>query len=61
LSRTEDCCVPEEIPTHPSAIEHLERYRFAAKFARSKDVLDIACGAGYGSRILLKEGNAGPF
>lgn len=58
MSRTEDCCVPEEIPTHPSAIEHLERYRFAAKFARSKDVLDIACGAGYGSRILLKEGNA---
>jgi SAM-dependent methyltransferase len=56
--KTEDCCVPEEDPGHPAVLEHLERYRFAARFAGSKDVLDIACGAGYGSHLLLEEGKA---
>ncbi len=31
---------------------HLERYRFAARHCRSGRVLDIACGVGYGSRLL---------
>jgi 2-polyprenyl-3-methyl-5-hydroxy-6-metoxy-1,4-benzoquinol methylase len=34
------------------AVEHLHRYAFAAAFVASKDVLDIASGEGYGSRLL---------
>jgi 2-polyprenyl-3-methyl-5-hydroxy-6-metoxy-1,4-benzoquinol methylase len=36
--------------------DHMERYRFAAGFARGKTVLDIACGVGYGSKILSEAG-----
>jgi len=31
---------------------HLGRYRFAAEFCAGKDVLDAACGTGYGSALL---------
>lgn len=34
---------------------HVERYEFATKFA-SGQVLDCACGVGYGSDILLRDG-----
>jgi dTDP-4-amino-4,6-dideoxygalactose transaminase/SAM-dependent methyltransferase len=37
--------------------DHFARYKFAAQFVKDKKVLDIACGAGYGSK-LLKEGGA---
>lgn len=36
--------------------EHLERYKFAAGLVAGKDVLDVACGAGYGGPILCKAG-----
>jgi SAM-dependent methyltransferase len=36
--------------------EHINRYRFAAKWAKGKRVLDIASGEGYGSRGLLGAG-----
>lgn len=32
--------------------EHIERYNFALNYCRNKNVLDIACGIGYGSKIL---------
>jgi len=35
--------------------EHLHRYAFAAQFVRGKNVLDLACGEGYGSYILAKQ------
>jgi len=34
---------------------HLERYRFAARHARAGRLLDIACGVGYGTRLLCDE------
>jgi SAM-dependent methyltransferase len=34
---------------------HIERYEFAAKQARSGRLLDIACGVGYGSRLIADE------
>jgi SAM-dependent methyltransferase len=34
--------------------EHLARYAFAARLARGKRVLDIACGVGYGSAELAR-------
>jgi ubiquinone/menaquinone biosynthesis C-methylase UbiE len=32
--------------------EHIARYEFAARFVGGKKVLDIACGAGYGSAMI---------
>jgi len=34
------------------AYEHVARYRLAMEHARGKDVLDLACGEGYGSALL---------
>lgn len=36
-------------------IKHVERYEFAQKYCKKKDVLDAACGCGYGSNILSVE------
>jgi len=36
--------------------EHVQRYTFATNYAKGKSVLDIACGAGYGSYLLLAGG-----
>ena len=38
--------------------EHVYRYAFALPFARGKTVLDIACGAGYGTAALGRAGAA---
>jgi len=38
-------------PKNGLLIEHIARYSFAKQFCRGR-VLDIACGAGYGSEIL---------
>jgi len=39
------------------AVQHIDRYRFAQKFIRPNDsVLDIACGSGYGTMMLLRAG-----
>ena len=38
--------------------EHLVRYQMAAKFVNNKKVLDIACGSGYGTRILAQAGGS---
>ena len=34
--------------------EHLHRYAYATQFAANKKVLDLACGEGYGSRLLAR-------
>lgn len=46
-----------QVGTELSDIEpkHVERYQFAQKYCTDKDVLDAACGCGYGSNILSKE------
>jgi len=35
---------------------HLERYRLAAEYVRDADVVDCACGTGYGSAMLVQAG-----
>ena len=35
-----------------NTLEHLHRYAVALEFAKGKRVLDIACGEGYGSKLL---------
>jgi len=36
--------------------EHIARYRFAAQVVRGRNVLDIGCGVGYGSRFMMESG-----
>jgi SAM-dependent methyltransferase len=36
--------------------EHAARYRWAARAVRGRAVLDVACGTGYGSAMLLRAG-----
>ena len=33
-------------------LDHVTRYKLAGKYVKRKEVLDISCGTGYGSRIL---------
>jgi SAM-dependent methyltransferase len=50
--------VPGESPER-LVEEHVARYRFAAGYTAGQRVLDVACGAGYGSALLCDEGRAG--
>lgn len=34
--------------------DHLERYRFATRLVKNIQVLDVACGTGYGSQLLAE-------
>jgi O-antigen biosynthesis protein len=42
---------------HPTQREHLARYEFASRYVANRRVLDLACGTGYGSK-LLRDGGA---
>jgi SAM-dependent methyltransferase len=39
--------------------EHLARYHFAAQLVEGKQVADIACGTGYGTQMLARNGARG--
>lgn len=45
---------PDDVTGQATLALHVERYRFAARHARPGRVLDLACGAGYGSAILAE-------
>jgi 2-polyprenyl-3-methyl-5-hydroxy-6-metoxy-1,4-benzoquinol methylase len=47
--------IPDETETGVVAV-HLARYEFAAGFCAGKDVLDAACGVGYGTAYLAGHG-----
>lgn len=36
--------------------DHLERYKFTAQFVKDKNILDIACGVGWGAKFLKESG-----
>jgi len=48
--------VPEELRGHLIDAEHQARYRWAAALAVGSEVLDAACGVGYGAEILVNSG-----
>ena len=58
LSFTGERMVPERADDR-TFWEHIYRYRFAARLAKGKKILDIACGEGYGAAALAKAGAAG--
>lgn len=39
-------------------LDHISRYEFAIRYVKEKNVLDISCGTGYGSRYLYDAGAA---
>lgn len=38
--------------------EHLDRYDFACNLAANKEILDMACGSGFGSHLMMTKGKA---
>jgi ubiquinone/menaquinone biosynthesis C-methylase UbiE len=56
MSFDERLVLNKESKTNIIYDEHLVRYQLAAKMASGKIVLDIACGSGYGSKILAEAG-----
>ncbi|MBN1269815.1 MAG: class I SAM-dependent methyltransferase [Kiritimatiellae bacterium] len=55
LEFTGEFFIPGKSPQR-IADDHIERYRFASGYARGRAVLDIACGVGYGTRLLADAG-----
>jgi SAM-dependent methyltransferase len=55
LEDTGERMVPERTWA-PVFWDHIYRYRFAASFVRGLSVVDIACGAGYGTAALAAAG-----
>jgi SAM-dependent methyltransferase len=51
LAFTGERVVPAQTPSF-LVLEHLVRYRFAARFAAGCKVLDVGCGTGYGASLL---------
>jgi SAM-dependent methyltransferase len=50
--------VDGDVAAPPWKEEHAARYHWAARYAVGKNVLDIACGTGFGAAILLDAGAA---
>lgn len=52
-----DFLIPDKVPLidYDDYQKHVLRYYFASKFIRGKNVLDVACGTGYGSYYLAKK------
>jgi SAM-dependent methyltransferase len=48
----------EQAHDHPTQREHVARYEFASKYVANRRVLDLACGTGYGSKLLCDGGAA---
>lgn len=44
--------IPEYKENSVMELEHFHRYLYASKFCKNKTVLDIACGAGYGTNMI---------
>jgi|GEM_PF-1151958 len=56
LEYTGERMVPEHVRDDLIFYEHYSRYIFASQCLQEKEVLDIACGAGYGSDLILTNG-----
>jgi 2-polyprenyl-3-methyl-5-hydroxy-6-metoxy-1,4-benzoquinol methylase len=59
LEPTGERLIPERQRGELVHAEHLARYRLAAQLAEGRQVLDVACGEGYGTAMLSAAGAAG--
>ena len=50
---------PADVTGQATLSLHIDRYEFAAQFVRPGRILDIACGAGFGTQILRQHGGDG--
>jgi GT2 family glycosyltransferase/2-polyprenyl-3-methyl-5-hydroxy-6-metoxy-1,4-benzoquinol methylase len=57
MKYTGERMIPEANKREEMYLEHVSRYLFATQFVKNKIVLDIACGSGYGSDLLLRAGS----
>lgn len=48
--------VPNNTTDPQTMTEHLLRYSFATRWAKVKSILDVACGTGYGLKIMGMQG-----
>jgi ubiquinone/menaquinone biosynthesis C-methylase UbiE len=55
LTNTGERMIPEAAPVHVFW-EHIYRYSFAAHYCKGREVLDIACGEGYGAAAFARIG-----
>lgn len=55
INFTGEYCIPG-LTQKRIADDHIQRYQFAGNFVKDKTVLDIACGVGYGSKLLARMG-----
>ena len=46
----------EELTPNRIWLDHVARYEFAVNYVKNKNTLDIACGTGFGSKILKNNG-----
>ena len=53
---SEERVVPDFKEQHNLFQEHFARYKFAAKYVLGKQVLDAACGCGYGGKLFADSG-----
>ena len=49
--------VPDDTTGQATLSLHLQRYEFAAKHVKGERLLDIACGVGYGTRLMADKVN----
>ena len=61
MSKNDSIAVPERLIPGTLAwdlysVEHRQRYEWASKYCQNSTVLDVACGVGYGSEILSRNG-----
>lgn len=49
---------PERGDISNITLQDISRYKFVLKYIENKKVLDIACGTGWGSLMMIKEGKA---
>ena len=50
-----DTILQADVPASAALRLHIDRYRFAGEHLQNGSVLDIACGVGYGSHLMLQE------
>lgn len=48
--------IPLRYDLKPMYQEHIIRYEFASPYMQGKDVIDLGCGCGYGTHLLVEQG-----